>query len=608
VAGQDDLFATDLTTRTTRRVTALTGVETFPTYSPDGRHLAFAHQQAEDARLRMVDARARDVTDTARTRNLGPIAADAISPPRWSPRSDGLLVTGAADADSAERAAFVPLSGERQPVGRFPEAPLFVQWTAHDTIVFVRHDRVWAAPFASSAILAEPQPLGTAPALYLSASQDGTLLFVSEGGLRLRPPGGDEQRLGWPISYTPPVGPPLLLRNVRVHDGTGAATTAPRDLLVVRGRIARIAPAGTIAAQGSQVIDAGGRVAIPGLIDLHAHSYRPELLSGFLYYGVTTIRDQGSSMAPLVAYADAGAAGLFSGPRIAYGGFQYYSDWRYDDEQGRGVEPEADPDHFVRAVALAEAFGAQHIKTRTFRRWDINARLVAEAHRRGLRATGHCAHQVPLVVAGIDAKEHVGFCEPRLGDRAYDDLVQLHRAAGIGVVPTISYLAFAARLAARPSLLDEDAELASFLPPRQAFGWMLRLRPERQAQFATAAQSWRETTLALSRAGVDIGTGTDIWQVPTAVHLELEELVAAGFSPAKAIHAGTGAAARILGAADDLGTIAVGKRADLIILDADPAADIRNTRRIWRLVYDGRLVDRAAILAGVQQRAAASPK
>ena len=210
-------------------------------------------------------------------------------------------------------------------------------------------------------------------------------------------------------------------------------------------------------------------------MDLHAHAYRPDLLPGFLYFGVTTVRDQGSSMAPLVAYADAIAAGALPGPRVGYGGFQFYSDWPFDEEQGRGIEPEADPDHIKRAVALAEAFGAQHIKTRTFRRWDINARMITEAHRRGMRATGHCAHLLPLVAAGMDAKEHIGLCEARGNTYMYDDLIQLFRAAGIGVVPTIAYLDFAVRLNERPALLDEDAELAPFLPARENFDWMLKL-------------------------------------------------------------------------------------------------------------------------------------
>jgi amidohydrolase family protein len=319
-------------------------------------------------------------------------------------------------------------------------------------------------------------------------------------------------------------------------------------------------------------------------------------LPGFFYFGVTTIRDQGSAIGPLVAYADAIAAGRMDGPRVEYGGFQFYSDWAYDAEDQQGVEPEADPDHVSRAVDMAQVFGSQHIKTRTFRRWDINARMIAEAHRRGMRATGHCAHPLPLVAAGMDAKEHAGFCAPRSDGLIYDDLVQLYRTAGISVVPTIAYSSFAVRLNEHPDLLDGDSALAPFLPPRNSFAWMLGLNAARRQQFAQFARQARAATVKLARAGVTIGTGTDIWQIPTGVHLELEELVAAGLSPLEAIHAGTGGAARIVGAEQDLGTIEVGKLADLVLLDADPVADIHNTRRIRVVIQAGRVVDRPGIV------------
>jgi urease alpha subunit len=184
-------------------------------------------------------------------------------------------------------------------------------------------------------MLGNPEPIGKDAALYVSSSRNGSLLFISEGGLRLRSPDGNEQKIGWPVSYTPPVAQTTLIRNVRILDGTGGPVTGPRDILIERGRIHRIAPAGTISIVAPQVIDAAGRFVIPGLIDLHAHVYRGDLLSGFLYFGVTTIRDQGSSMAPLVAYADGIAAGLVAGPRIGYGGFQFYSDWPFDERGPR---------------------------------------------------------------------------------------------------------------------------------------------------------------------------------------------------------------------------------------------------------------------------------
>ena len=596
VADQEDLFATNLATGVTRQVTALPGREAYPAYSPDGRHLAFVHVEKDDGLLRVVNVSANKVSDVGQTQNLNSIGLRWTSPPQWSPESDGLLVSGPADLGQPGRATFVPLSGPQKKITRFPNAPIFLQWTQQHTIVFVRHDRLWQARFDRSGMLGDPQPIGVDAALYASSSRDGTLLFVSAGGLRLRSPNGTERNIGWPVTYAPPVADTTLIRNVRIIDGTGAPITEAKDVLIEQGRIKQIAPTGKLSAAGVRVLDAAGRVVMPGLMDLHAHGMRPNLFPGFLYFGITTVRDQGSSMAQLVAYADAFAAGVLIGPRVGYGGFQFYSDWPFDQEEWRGIEPEADPDHIKRAVDLAEAFGAQHIKTRTFRRWDINARMISEAHRRGMRATGHCSHLLPLVAAGMDAKEHIGICEPRGNKYMYDDLIQLFRVADIGVVPTISYLDFAARLNERPALLDEDAEVSPFLPAKENFDWMLKLTTDQRKEWAEEAQRSREAAVKLLRAGVTVGTGTDIWQVPTGVHMELEQLVAAGLTPAQAIHAGTGAAARILGAEKDLGTIEVGKWADLIILDADPLTDIRNTRKIWQVIHYGRVVDRPAIL------------
>jgi imidazolonepropionase-like amidohydrolase len=85
---------------------------------------------------------------------------------------------------------------------------------------------------------------------------------------------------------------------------------------------------------------------------------------------------------------------------------------------------------------------------------------------------------------------------------------------------------------------------------------------------------------------------------PWALHTALEELVASGLTPAEALAAATSTAARVLQAEEDLGAISPGRIADLVILEADPFTDIRNTRKIWRVIQGGRVADRETLLRG----------
>jgi imidazolonepropionase-like amidohydrolase len=140
------------------------------------------------------------------------------------------------------------------------------------------------------------------------------------------------------------------------------------------------------------------------------------------------------------------------------------------------------------------------------------------------------------------------------------------------------------------------------MPARENFDWMFNLNAAARKEWSEDLRRAREMVARLSRAGVTLGTGTDVWEIPTGVHMELEQLVAAGLTPVQAIHAATGDAARILGAEKDLGTIEVGKWADLVLLDADPLSDIRNTRRIWLVMHNGHIVDRAAILKTIKPK------
>jgi hypothetical protein len=248
-----------------------------------------------------------------------------------------------------------------------------------------------------------------------------------------------------------------------------------------------------------------------------------------------------------------------------------------------------------RGLDLLQAFGAAHVKLRIPVTVPASATLVRLARARGLSVSGHCASPLPLVLAGINGQEHLGGeCHLNRGVAvAHEERAQLYRAAGIWGVSTI-YQAFAQDRAARETGVAHEPEIEPFLTPR------LRLKlldVETGPWLIRNGENARLGTRWFRESGLSIALGVDAPERLDGIHGELEELVTSGLTSSEALVAATSAAARMLGIDREVGTIAVGMVADLVLLDADPLADIRNTRRIWRVVQGGRVVDRTLLRA-----------
>jgi imidazolonepropionase-like amidohydrolase len=166
------------------------------------------------------------------------------------------------------------------------------------------------------------------------------------------------------------------------------------------------------------------------------------------------------------------------------------------------------------------------------------------------------------------------------------------------ITPTLAVVRSAKDFASDTAIFS-DPELATFTDPADR-RWYSGppFVAARVPEMERIIRDDRATVRRLHDAGVTLGAGTDVVAPPWALHTELEELVASGLTPAEALTAATSTAARVLGVEQDIGTIAPGRIADLVILDADPLSDIRNTRRIWRVIQGGRFVDRNALLRG----------
>jgi hypothetical protein len=217
-----------------------------------------------------------------------------------------------------------------------------------------------------------------------------------------------------------------------------------------------------------------------------------------------------------------------------------------------------------------------------------------------------------LVAAGIDSKEHlfnqIGSTGHRFGGilfgGLYDDIIQLAKESGMSIVPTIDMSPRNIAADYEKSIIEEAKtspfltdRLNSFMPRSRSLAGQRRTKKNELIG--------RENLAKLYSAGVILAAGTDypfLW-TPWMLHRELEEYVRAGLSPLEAIIAGTQNAAHVLRAEKDIGTIEVGKLADLVILDANPLENIRNTRKIWKVIKGGKEVDREALQNWIKHEA-----
>ena len=433
------------------------------------------------------------------------------------------------------------------------------------------------------------------------------------------------------LLFATPVPPaaarPLTITDVTIVDVENGWATPPRTVLIEAGRIAAIvAPADAGIPPSAVRIDGRGKYLIPGLVDMHVHlfnthSKRPPndwAFPLFIANGVTGVREMAAdaaSMSVVRQWRQAFDDGTLVAPRLLAVGIPV-----------RGASPVA----AARAVDAAIDAGADFVKVFSDVPPDEWRAIIAAARRRGVPVAGHVPAGISLLVAAeagqrsaehlMQAYEACSSIESTLIDerRGKDgdspdafgetqdvralDAFDPSTCAGVGRslarssqahVPT---LVLAWKESIQPHAAPETDPRWPLLRRDEQARWR-RLIAEMAASGDRAATSrWNRAGLIVSafhRAGVTLLAGTDA-PMPRvypgySLHEELELLVEAGLTPLDALRAATLAPARSLGIDALNGTVAAGKRADLVLLDADPLLDVRNTRRIHAVMVDGRL-------------------
>ena len=435
--------------------------------------------------------------------------------------------------------------------------------------------------------------------------------------------------------------PPVAITHASVVDVESGRTLRDQTVVVRGGRIEAVGPAARVAVPpGARTVDGRGKFVIPGLWDMHVHAAFPGLDRLYMPLlaanGVTGVREMFSRLDWVASTRERIRDGELLGPRIVASG--HVLDGSQPMLPGSVVVRDAAEAR--RAVDSLAAAGADFIKVYSRLSPQAFAAIADEARRRGLPFAGHVPGLVTVGAAsdaGMASVEHltglVDACSP-LEPAEQGKVAEAVAAAGWDSANAVAWAqsasvlahydpavcrALALRLARNgtvmvPTLVTNRA--GSFLDdttlahdPRLRYlragisaAWNPRTNPRlagvTAADWAARhAYYWHQLEIArlLHENGVRFMAGTDLstpYIYPGfSLHEELEMLTRIGLTPLEALRAATLEPARFLKMTDSLGTVAPGKAADLVVLDADPLADIRNVGRIHAVVLRGRLID-----------------
>ncbi len=448
----------------------------------------------------------------------------------------------------------------------------------------------------------------------------------------------------------------LLIRNVTVIDPVDGNQGA-RDVAVRGARIAYVdAPGQAKRRTAARVIDGSGRFLIPGLWDMHVHltwppAWREPMLRLFTASGITSVRDTGGELGAVVEARQAARAAGFAAPDVYIAGPLLDGAASVYDGSAPGYPPLgiplATPQQARVAVATLEGARVDFVKAYEMLAPDVFAAVVAAAAERGLRVAAHVPLAVDAADARVDdlqhlrnlelacAKDHARLLaerrralndpnDRRPGRERRRELHALQRQAAVAAQDAERCDAVLRRLidagtAQTPTLtliaMFNDAghvdpawqRTFDDLPADRREAWLASSAELRERTSRPDFMAWaRRTVQRYRELGGTLLAGTDTpltFLTPGAsLHRELRELVAAGLTPREALAAATSNAAAWFGRDAETGRIAPGFAADLVLLRADPLADIGNTEAIDAVIRAGVYLD-AATLAGYRGEA-----
>lgn len=418
---------------------------------------------------------------------------------------------------------------------------------------------------------------------------------------------GMEQRLAHPLTGA------MLIRNARVFDSEKATLGAASDVLIRDGKIVSIANGGGEKAKADNVIDAGGKVLLPGLFDMHAH-FGPWDGGLHLAAGITTIRDMGNDNTTLQQLMAQLSEGKLLGPSVVPAGF-IEGESKMSARNGFVIK---NLDEAKKAVDWYADHGYPQVKIYNSFPKDILRDTAAYAHQRGLRVSGHIPafmRAQDAVDQGYDEIQHINqvmlnfFVTPETDTRTLERFYLVAKKTADLDFDSKPVQDFIADLAKKQIVVDPTlatfefihqregelspivADVADHLPPdiqrSRRVGEMNIPDDATAALYTKSFDKLVEFVGRLYKAGVPLVAGTDEISGFT-LQRELELYVKAGITPAQVLQIATWNGAKYTRTTADRGSVAVGKRADLILVDGDPTRNIADIRKVALVIKQGK--------------------
>ncbi|MHA6332067.1 amidohydrolase family protein [Qipengyuania sp. CAU 1752] len=618
-AGLGEIVMTDANGGNLRKVTRMPGHYANPAFSPDGRMIAF--EKRSGGYLTSPDySQEPGIYRVAASGGTPELVSRGGAAPQFGAASDRIfMLEGSGDGlalvstDLDGEAKRTHAKGEL--VNDFRVSP------GGRLVAFRQNYEVFAMPLMPGGQAVNVGEKGGAlpvtkvsaeGADYIGWADDDTLTWTM--GHRLYRASSRSFFANAPdtdASYTPPADGISLAMTQRAAKPSGTVALTGAKILTMKGeeagaidngviviegnRITAVGAVGEVAVpSGAKVIDARGKTIMPGLIDAHAHGPQgvgdlvPEqnwVQIQQLALGTTTIHDPSSSASTIFSAAERQRAGMLLAPRIFSTGEIIYG------AKAAGVYARIDSyEDALAHVRRIKAQGGISVKNYNQPRREQRQMVVRAAAAENMLVVAEGGSlfgmDMNLVADGNSTVEH-----NVPGETFYEDVLQFFGQSQSNYTPTlvVTYGGLAGDPYWRQATDVYDNPLLVHTPPKMLLAD--NARRTKAPQWAFVDDDAAREAKKLADRGVKVSIGAHGQQAGIAAHWELWSFVRGGMTPVEALRAGTIVSAQSLGMDRDIGSLEPGKLADLIVLDADPSLDIRNSDKISKVMIGGRLYD-----------------